>query len=123
MGKRKNINGLPNNLIQQYFSTLFYWNDGYMADWIWNASTEKGINEIEIDILNQIVSPTSINIKQITTYLDRLKNTIDKELINNGFQTDFIVFAKFDIFISSRYKIQRLLTCTATLIDKEQRIL
>lgn len=122
MAKRKNINGLPNNLIQQYFSTLFYWDGGYMADWIWNASNEKGISEIEIDILNQTVSPASINIKQITTYLDRLKTTIDKELKNNGFQTDFIISAKFDIFISSKFKAQRLLTCTAALIDKEQRI-
>lgn len=122
MAKRKNINGLPNNLIQQYFSTLFYWDGGYMADWIWNASKEKGISEIEIDILNKSASPTSINIKQITTFLDRLRTTIDKELSNNGFETDFIISAKFDICISSRFKAQRLLTCTATLIDKEQRI-
>lgn len=122
MAKRKNINGLPNNLIQQYFSTLFYWSGGYMADWIWSASTEKGISEIEIDILNKKVLPNTIEIKQIVTYLDRLKTTIDKELSNNGFESDFIVSAKFDIFISSRFRTQKLLTCIATLIDKEQRI-
>jgi hypothetical protein len=122
MAKRKNINGIPNNLIQQYFSTLFYWNGGYMADWIWSASTEKNISEIEIDILKKTVSPNTIEIKQITTYLDRLKTTISKELTNNGFEEDFIVSAKFDIFISSTFKTQKLLTCIATLIDKEQRI-
>ncbi len=122
MAKRKNINGLPNNLIQQYFSTLFYWNGGYMADWIWNASTEKNISEIEIDILNKTVLPNTIEIKQITTYLDRLKTTISKELTNNGFENDFIVSAKFDIFISAKFRTQKLLTCTATLIDREQRI-
>lgn len=122
MSKRKKINGIPNNLIQQYFSTLLYWNGGYMADWIWNASIEKGITEIEIDILNKSVIPISLNIKQITTYLDRLKSTIDKELIINGFQSDFIVSAKMDIHVSSIFQLQKLLTCTATLIDKDQRI-
>lgn len=122
MSKRKNINGIPNNLIQQYFSTLFYWNGGYMADWIWSASTEKNVSEIEIDILNKKVLPNTIEIKQITTYLDRLKTTISKELINNGFEEDFIVSAKFDIYISEKFRTQKLLTCIATLIDKEQRI-
>lgn len=119
MAKKKNLNGLPNNLIQQYFSTLFYYDRGYMADWIWCAANEKNVSDIEIDILRKTVNPKSIEIKPITAQLTYLEQTIKKELKGNGFPDDFIKSAKFEIYISPENKVSKVFSCVATLTDTE----
>lgn len=119
MAKKRNLNGLPNNLIQQYFSTLFYYDKGYMADWIWNAANEKNISDIQIDIINQTVIPQELQIKPITAQLIYLHQTIKKELTNNGFSDDFITKAKFEIYISPENRVQKFFSCLATLEDKD----
>jgi hypothetical protein len=122
MAKKKNLNGLPNNLIQQYFSTLFYFEKGYMADWIWYAANEKNKSNIEIDILKKKVTPKDLEIKQIVTYLDYLKQTIVKELKANGFPDDYIKKAKFEIYISPENKVEKIFSCVATLEDAEGKV-
>jgi hypothetical protein len=119
MPKKRNLNGLPNSLEQRYFSTLFWWEKAYMADWIWNAANEKEVTDIEIDILHDTVFPKELEIRPIIAQLNRLRETMKKVLNNNGFPTDFIVDAKFKIYISQKYKAMQLLTCQAVLIDKE----
>jgi hypothetical protein len=57
MAKRRNLKGLPNSLTQRYFSTLFYFDGGYMADWIWNTAEKSGTTENIIDILNKSIEP------------------------------------------------------------------
>jgi len=122
MAKKKNINGLPNNLIQQYFSTLFYYDKGYMADWIWNAANERNVSDIQIDIINKVITPKDLQIQPLTTQLIRLQETIKKELINNGFADDFIIKAKFEIYISPENRFQKILAVLATLEDKDGKI-
>jgi hypothetical protein len=119
MGKRKNLNGLPNSLEQRYFSTLFYWSGGYMADWIWNAANEKKITDIEIDILNESVEPKVLQIKPIIGHLHQLRDTIQSTLESHNFPNDFIKEAKFNIYISQKHKTSRLFTCQGILTDKE----
>ncbi|MBK8833283.1 MAG: hypothetical protein IPN60_21060 [Saprospiraceae bacterium] len=121
MGTRKNLNGLPNSLEQRYFSTLFYWNGGYMADWIWNAANEKNVKDIEIDILNENVEPKVLQIKPIIGHLPQLRNTIQITLKSNDFPIDFISEAKFIIYISQKHIASRLLTCQCVVTDKEGR--
>jgi|WetSurMetagenome_2_1015567.scaffolds.fasta_scaffold932636_1 hypothetical protein len=122
MPSKKLIKGLPNNLIQQYFSTLFYYSDGYMSDWIWNTAIQKNHTQLTIDIINKTVRPADLQIKPIVAYLDILQETISKTLTSLGFDKDFIVDAKFDISISQRFKIHKLLTVEATIMDKDGRI-
>jgi hypothetical protein len=118
MGKRRNLKGLPNSLTQRYFSTLFYFDGGYMADWIWNSAEKIGATEIKIDILNKIIEPSEVEIKPLTSNLDRLQETIKVTLDKNGFDKNFIKEAYFEIYIPQKFKHMRLLTCTATLIDE-----
>jgi len=40
-----------------------------MADWIWNEATKQNVSDIEIDILNNSVSPSSLEIQPIVYYL------------------------------------------------------
>ena len=122
MVKKKNLNGLPNNLIQQYFSTVFYYGEGYMADWILNAANEKNVSDVQIDIINQTVTPQDLQIRPITAQLSSLQRTIKNELANNGFSVDFIVKAKFEIYISPESRIQKFFSCLATLEDKDGKV-
>jgi len=122
MAKKKNLNGLPNNLKQQYFSTLFYYDKGYMADWIWNAAKEKNVSDIQIDIINETVTPKDLQIQPLTTQLIRLQQTIKKELVNNGFADDFIVKAKFEIYISPENREEKMFGVFVTLEDKDGKI-
>lgn len=118
MGKRRNLKGLPNSLTQRYFSTLFYFDGGYMADWIWNTAEKNGTTEIKIDILNKSIEPRDLEIQPLTSSLDRLQETIKVTLDKNGFDRHFIREAYFDIYISQKFKHLRLLTCTTTLKDE-----
>ncbi|SRX75929.1 hypothetical protein AEQU3_02927 [Aequorivita antarctica] len=56
-----------------------------MADWIWNAATEKGINELTIDIINYKIHPKELQIKPLVIFLPKLKETIKKTLEIEGF--------------------------------------
>lgn len=116
---RKNLSGLPNSLVQRYFSTLFYWDGGYMADWIWNAANEKNITDIEIDILTDHVTPNVLQIKPIVGHLPKLRETIRTTLNSNDLPGDFIKEAKFIIHISQKHKTSRLLTCQGMVRDQE----
>lgn len=122
MGKKKNLNGLPNSLEQRYFSTLFWWEKAYMEDWIWNAATEKNISDIEIDIIQGTVEPKELEIKAIVGHLHLLRRTIVTTLESNNFPADFIVEARFKIYISKKYKELRLFSCQGIVADKEGHV-
>jgi hypothetical protein len=122
MAKKRNLNGLPNVLIQQYFSTMFYCNKGYMADWIWNAAKGKNVSDIQIDIINKTITPKDLQISSLTGYLVTLQQTIKKELVSNGFSDDFIVKAKFEIYICPETKPQKIFGVLATIEDKDGNI-
>jgi hypothetical protein len=119
---KKNLNGLPNNLIQQYFSTLFYYDKGYIADWIWNAAKEKNVSVIQIDIINQTVAPKDLQIQPLTAPLIYLQQTIKKELINNGFSENFIDKANIEIYISPESRNQKTFSVLTVLEDKDGKI-
>ncbi|WP_299207827.1 hypothetical protein [uncultured Dokdonia sp.] len=116
MGKKKNLNGLPNSLTQRYFSTLFYYSKAYMSDWILNAASEIKISELVIDLMNETIEPKEMEIKPILAYLPRLKETIYLTLENENFESDFINSGIFKIELSKKYNF---LNCTAILTDKE----
>ncbi len=99
MGKNKNLNGLPGNLALSYLSTLRYYNDGYMADWLNFIAHEKNIKEINIDILNNKIEPEMADIKPLKAYLNDLRKIIEKELLSNGFEINFIKHAKLEFQI------------------------
>jgi len=89
-----------------------------MADWIWNAATEKGINELTIDILNYKIHPRELQIKPLVIFLPKLKKTINKQLEREGFSPDFIIDAKFHIKI---LETENTLRCTPILKDREDK--
>lgn len=103
--KAKILNGLSYNLAQSYFSTLCYYDKGYMSDWIVNCANELQIDKVEIDILNKQIHPAELNIKPLLVYLDNLKQIIDKTLKGHDLPQDFIVDAKFVITINEKREL------------------
>jgi len=116
--KSKNLDIIPNSITQQYFGTLFYYGKGYMADWLWNTATEKGITELTIDIINYKIHPKELQIKPLVVFLPTLKETIKKTLEVEGFPADFIKEAKLHIKL---FKEENRLRCTAILTDSENK--
>ena len=122
MGKRRNLNGLPNGLVQSYFSTLNYYDKGYMPCWIWKKAIEFGVYEFEIDVLNKTTAPMKMNSKPIIMYLDDLKEIIIKTLKSNQFDKNYIVSARLKIQISKQDVALSQVSCQGILEDKEGRI-
>lgn len=121
MGSVKSLNGLPNNLVQMYFSAHAYYGNGYMPDHLWAIAAHTGILEARIDILNRKIAPAAFSKAALISYLGPLRGHIASELERAGFQFDYITEAYIDIFISKRHADNRLLTGTGTIITKEGR--
>ena len=118
MAKTKILNSIINNLSHSYFSTLNYWDGGYMSDWMVNAAFELGINEISIDVLERRISPQEMEIKPLMNYLVKLPPIISKTLKSNDLPPDFIKEAKFEIRISEN----RILVCDGYVKGINDRI-
>jgi len=90
MPTTKNLRGIPGNLALSYLSTLGYYENGYMADWIIRLFNKLNINEITINIIEENVSPKSAEIRPLTSDIPKLKQILKTELKNNGFEETFI---------------------------------
>ena len=118
MAKPRLINGLPHDLVQSFFSTLNYWEKGYMSDWIVNAAQGLKIQKIRIDIVNKAIDPKEIEIKPILYNIKELDKIIDKVLLNAGLTRRFIQQAYFDIDIFD----DRYLKCQTIIIAEDGKI-
>ncbi len=121
MPSAKVLNGLPNNLVQMYFSTHAYYRNGYMPDHLWDIAARAGILEARIDVLGDSIEPADFSKPALISYLTTLRGQITSELARMGFPQDYITEAYIDIFISKKHQAQRLLTGTGTIITKEGR--
>ena len=87
-----------------------------MADWVFNAATEKNCTELTIDFINNQVLPNDLEIKPILNQLPKLRQTINKTLQSQNFDSDFITSGVFEIKIGKTG--DRYLYCKAVLIDE-----
>ena len=69
--------------------------------------TKKKVKKINIDILNNRIEPQETDIKPLKSELNKLRGILKKELLNNGFELNFVKKAimKFEIPIDDpRFK-------------------
>lgn len=116
MPKVNRLNGLPNTITQQFFSTTFYYSKGYMADWVFNASSEKNVRELTIDFWNNKIVPNELEIKPILKQLPRLKETVWRTLKSQNFESDFVRSGILKIKMGETG--YRYLYCKTILTDK-----
>lgn len=101
MGGSRDLNGLPNELTQKYLSSLLYFKHGYMGDWLWTRMNELGLEEAQLDILDESTAPSHLRIKPVVVYFPDIKETIQKKLNSHDFESDHIVHASFHIAITN----------------------
>ncbi len=118
MPKRKNLNGTPHNFTQSLFGTEYYYNGGYMGDWLVNAVRKLALKKVSLDVMTGVFSPPELNIRPLSMNAARLKEIIEKELEANGFPLDYITEARID-FEFPPYL--RLVHCYPFMVDSEGR--
>jgi len=121
MGRIRTLNGIPNELVQKYLSTLMYYDKGYMADWIWKKMNELKITTAEIDLFNETTNPTELKTKPIVAYLYELRELIKKQLIIKKFDSDYLNKGSFKISIDKLGEPYGIVTIQCVLENKENR--
>lgn len=116
MPQTKRLKGLPHDLVKSYFATDKYCVCGYMADWLLNAAKQLNINEITIDIINKTYIPAELNFHPFTYELTFLNAIIERTLIYNGFDKDYIIEAKIKVIFR---KESKQLVCLSWIIGKD----
>jgi hypothetical protein len=121
MGKWRNLKGLPNSLVESYFSSMMYFDNGYMACWIWKKANELDISELEIDILNRTTKPAVLEATPITAYLSDLQLIINRTLASNNFESGFIKKAKLKVWIAKDDAVRNQVSCQGIVEDIKGR--
>ena len=96
MAKRNNLYGITHNITKSFFGTERYYNGGYMGDWLLNAAKRLHLKKASLDVLQVSFNPVQLNIRPLTINAKDLKVIIDKELLANGFDANFIKEAVID---------------------------
>jgi len=118
MAKTKFLNSLIFNLAHSYFSTLNYWDKGYLCDWLVNAANELEVDNVKIDILQKRIFPKEMEIKPLIYHLDSLIGVIDKTLKSNELTEIFIKEAIFEITVNDR----KFISCGGYAQGENERI-
>jgi len=134
MPKRKNLNGIPHNIIQSFFGTERYYygvyRGGYMGDWLLNTAKQLLIPKASLDLLRSSFDPPELNIHPLVVNASTLKDIIFKELSAIGFENNFIVESYIDFEfpapnINKKVSASNLynngICCVCTLMDIEGR--
>ena len=87
-----------------------------MADWVFNAASEKNVTELTLDFWNNTIVPNELEIKPILNQLPRLKETVWKTLKSQKFESDFIRYGILKIKMGKTG--YRYLYCKTILTDK-----
>lgn len=119
MPKRKNLNSIPHNITKSFFGTERYYNGGYMGDWLLNAAKQLRLTKASLDVLNVSFTPTQLNIRPLILNANDLKTIIDKELLANGFGTNFIKEAVINFQFPDPMIYRSTFYCFPYLIDKD----
>ena len=114
MAKYKRIPGTLNNLADSYFSTMRYYDRGYMADWIWKIGIENQTWDLKIDLLNKKCEPKFFNIKPIVVYLESIQKILYDDCKKDEIPLEYISQCWFEIEL--RKQLNRpMVYCTPKL--------
>jgi hypothetical protein len=121
MPSRKKLNGIPHNLTKSFFGTERYYGHGYMGDWLLNAARQLQLKEASLNVLESTFQPESLNIHPLTFHAKSLRMILERELVANGFELDFIKHAVINFQFPNSTLYARTFYCFPFLIDKDGR--
>ena len=102
MRKSKALNGLPNNLVEMYFSTEAYFRTGYMADHLSAVALLTGLREARIDILHGTIAPIEFGTTAILSYLPTLRQQVLSTLDRLELPSDHVIEARIEIVMAKQ---------------------
>ena len=121
MPKWRRLKAIPHNITQSFFGTERFYSCGYMGDWLLHAARKRGLTKASLNVLTATFEPAELNIYPLTFNAESLKGIIHKELIANGFETDFITEARIDFQFLNPNIYWVGIYCFLLLIDKNGR--
>ena len=122
MASIKRLNSLPNSIGQSYLSTSKYYDKGYMADWLNSVALKTKQFEIEVDIINDKITPLECQSKALIAWNDEFRKLIKKVIKQEGFDESFIEEAKMQFQIRSRKGQNNIVICEVILKDKNGKL-
>ena len=90
-----------------------------MGDWLLNAARHLNLRKASLNILSATFSPVQLNIHPLVMNAKSLKEIIDKELMANGFEPDFIQEAGINFQFPDPNLYRTTIYCFPYLVDKE----
>jgi hypothetical protein len=90
-----------------------------MGDWLINAARRLNLKKASLNVLTATFTPQELNIRPLIMNAATLREIVDKELLGNGFPTDFIVQAHIDFKFPDARLYRTTIYCFPYLIDKE----
>src|SRR5665213_958701 len=119
MARRDNLNGIAHNITRSFFGTERYYGRGYMGDWLLKSARRLNLKTASLNVMDAKFNPAELNLHPLTLNARTLKLIIDKELVNNGFGTDFIIEARIDFQFPDPNIYGTTIYCFPILVDKE----
>ncbi|WP_345054709.1 hypothetical protein [Hymenobacter glaciei] len=92
-----------------------------MGDWLLHAARKLNLTNASLNVLEATFEPAELNLYPLVFHAKSLKAIIDKELLANGFDTEFITEAhiSFQFLNPKIYWVG--IYCFPSLIDKTGR--
>jgi hypothetical protein len=121
MSSRRNLNGIPHNVVRSFFGTERYYKKGYMADWLLNAARTLKIAKASLDVLTGRFYPDQLNFQPLNYHAGQLVDIIKMEVETNGFPAHFITQATITFKFPNPAIYRTTFYCFPLLIDCEGR--
>ena len=122
MRASKALNGLPNNLVQMYFSTEAYFRTGTMADHLRDVALQTGLREARINILQCTIAPVEFGTTPLLVYLPTLRHLVLTTLEQLELPSDHVIEARIDIVISHEEVDTSFVTGTGWIVTTDGRM-
>ena len=102
---------------------MYYYDKGYMPDWINKRLKELNLNEVVIDLYTGTSTPPDFVTEQISVFFPDLKRHLENRLVQFGFDPDFIAQGIFNVHTSNTDVVFGSISIQCILTTRDGRIL
>jgi len=123
LAKLKLLKSIGHNTVHSYLSLMNYVEDDYMINYLHKHAKANDTASINIDILNQVITPVATSHSIITESLFDLRTDFLRLLDGAGLNVNDLVSATVNLeFIKTNENIGRHYNCSVKIVDKNQKV-
>lgn len=123
MAKLKLLRSIGHNTVHSYLSLMNYVEDDYMINYLHKHAKANDNDSINIDILNEAITPAAISHSIITESLFDLRTDFLRLLEVEGLDVTDVVSATVNLkFLKTNENIGRHYDCIVEIVDKNQKV-